>query len=144
MNQIEKQLDRIIVGLKRIESLKGVRFVREYGSHYSEIPVSGFLAVVSLKNTSQSKNYIGGYLSSVVKGDNYSADAEIRVYAPASENGNGLSEIVSEIFTGLKKADNEKLIANAKIAPIDFDADINAIFRVVSFHMSFYLCEEVL
>jgi hypothetical protein len=34
MNQIEKQVDQIIVRLKMLDELKGVRFVREYGTHY--------------------------------------------------------------------------------------------------------------
>lgn len=142
MNQIEKQVDRIIAGLKLNESLKSVRFVREYGSHNIENPVSGLLAVVSVTDTSLSKSYIGGYLSSTVKGDSYSAKIEIRVYAPATENGNGLSEIVSEILTGLKKADSQKIIVESDASPIAFDPDMNAIFRIVHFSMEFCLCEE--
>ena len=110
MNQIEKQIDRIIAALKLNEELKSVRFVREYGPHNVENPISGLLAVVSVTDTSLSKSYIGGYLSSTIKGDSYAAKAEIRVYAPATENGSGLSEIVSELLTGLKKADSQKII----------------------------------
>ncbi len=142
MNQIEKQVDRIIAGLKLIEELKGVRFVREYGSHNVETPIKGLLAVVSVTDTAQSKSYIGGYLSSSVKGEEYSARVEVRVYAPADENGSGLSEIISEILTGLKKADNEKLITESTASAIAFDPDMNAIYRTVSFEISFCLCEE--
>lgn len=143
MNQIEKQVDRIIAGLKLIETLKSVRFVREYGSHNIETPVSGLLAVVSVTDTALSKSFIGGYMSSSVKGDEYTAHVEIRVYAPATENGNGLSEIVSELLTGLKKVDSEKLIVESNASPIAFDPDMNAIYRIVGFDIEFCLCEEV-
>lgn len=142
MNQIEKQVDRIIVGLKFIDSLKAVRFVREYGSHNIENPVSGLIAVVSVTDTSLSKSFIGGYMSSSVKGDEYNANVEIRVYAPATENGNGLSEIVSEILTGLKKADAEKIIVDSNASSIAFDPDMNAIYRVVNFRIEFCIYEE--
>lgn len=143
MNQIEKQIDRIIAGLKLIDSLKSVRFVREYGSHSVEMPIKGLIAAVSLTDTSQSKSYIGGYMSSSVKGEQYTANAQIRVYAPADENGSGLSEVVSEILTGLKKADGEKIIAESNASSIAFDPDMNAIYRTVSFSVEFCLCEEV-
>ena len=144
MNQIEKQIDRIIAGLKLIDSLKSVRFVREYGSHSVEIPIKGLIAVVSVTDTAQSKSYIGGYMSSSVKGEQYTANAQIRVYAPADENGSGLSEVVSEILTGLKKADGEKIIAESNASSIAFDPDMNAIYRTVSFSVEFCLCEEVI
>lgn len=142
MNQIEKQVNDIIAGLKGIESLKSVRFVKEYGSHNVENPISGLIAVVSVTDTSLSKSFVGGYMSSSVKGDEYTAHAEIRVYAPATENGNGLSEIVSEILTGLKKADTQKIIVDTNASSIAFDPDMNAIYRVVSFGMEFCIYEE--
>ena len=142
MNQIEKQVDQIIAGLKLIDKLKPVRFVREYGSHNVENPISGLLAVVSVTDTTLSKSYIGGYLSSTVKGESYAAKVEIRVYAPATENGSGLSEVASEILTGLKKADSQKIIVEADVSPIAFDPDMNAIYHIVHFGIEFCLCEE--
>ena len=142
MNQIEKQIDRIIAALKLNEGLESVRFVREYGPHNVENPISSLLAVVSVTDTSLSKSYIGGYLSSTIKGDSYAAKAEIRVYAPATENGSGLSEIVSELLTGLKKADSQKIIVESDASPIAFDPDLNAIYRTVHFEIEFCLCEE--
>ena len=92
---------------------------------------------------STEKSYIGGYLSPSIKGESYNAGVEIRVYAPATENGSGLSEIVSEILLGLKTADAEKTITHSEAASIEFDPDMNAIYRTVSFNMEFCLCEEV-
>lgn len=142
MTQIQKQLDRIVVGLKHIDSLKDVRFVREYGSHSVETPITGFLAVVSVRETVLSNNYIGGYLSSSVRGDQYSANAEIRVYAPATENGAGLSEVVGAILSGLKDADKDRIVTETSATPIAFDSDMNAIYRTVKFGVDFCLCEE--
>lgn len=62
---------------------------------------------------------------------------QIFVYAPADENGSGLSEITCEIMQGLKKADTEKIISELSVSAIDFDTDINAIFRKVEFTMEF-------
>lgn len=142
MNQIEKQVDRIIAGLKLIDELKDVRFVREYGSHNVETPIKSLLAVVSVTDTAQSKSYIGGYLNSSVKGEEYTANVEIRVYAPADENGSGLSEVVSEMLIGLKKADNAKIITESSATSISFDPDMNAIYRNLCFTIEFCLYEE--
>ena len=114
MNRIEKQVDRIIAGLKVNEALKNVRFIREYGSDEAPSPVNGMIAVVSVRDMSTEKSYIGGYLSPSIKGESYNAGVEIRVYAPATENGSGLSEVVSEILLGLKTADAEKTITHSE------------------------------
>ncbi|MCD8026478.1 MAG: hypothetical protein LUF33_06030 [Clostridiales bacterium] len=142
MNQIEKQVDGIIVRLKMIDELKPLRFVREYGTHDIEMPVTGLLAVVSLTDTALTKSHIGDYLSSTVKGERYRAKAEIRVYAPATENGSGLSETVSVLMAGLKSADTEKIITDIGASSIEFDPDMNSICRTVNFAIEFYLCEE--
>ncbi len=142
MNQIEKQVDKIIVRLKTIDELKPLRFVREYGSHDIEMPVTGPLAVVSVTDTTLSKSYFGDYLSSSVKGEQFMAKVKIRVYVPATENGSGLSEIISELLLGLKKADTEKIIVESSASSISFDPDMNAIYRTVDFAIEFYLCEE--
>ena len=51
MNRVEKQLDRIIAGLKLNDKLKNVKFVREYGSHGAPTPIRGLVAVVSVTDT---------------------------------------------------------------------------------------------
>ena len=50
LNRIEKQVDRIIAGLKVNEALKNVRFIREYGSDEAPSPVNGMTAVVSVRD----------------------------------------------------------------------------------------------
>lgn len=143
MNQIEKQIDRIIAGLKTFDALQRMRFVREYGNHTVETPIKGLLAVVSITDTALLRDYLGGYVSSSLKGECYTANVEIRVYAPATENGSGLSEIVGEILADLKKADSEKIITESSATAIAFDPDLNAIYREVKFSVEFCLCEEV-
>lgn len=143
MNQITTQLDRIIARLKLSEKLSKVKFIREHGSHRAEINLTGFLAVVALTDTALSKKFVGDYLSPSVKGEQFAAKVQIFVYAPASENGNGLSEITCDIMQGLKKADTEKIISDIAVSSIDFDNNINAIYRKVEFTMEFCLCEEV-
>lgn len=108
-----------------------------------EINLTSFLAVVAVTDTVLSKKYVGDYLSASVKGEQFLAKVQIFVYAPADENGNGLSEITCEIMQGLKKADTEKIISELSVSAIDFDTDINAIFRKVEFTMEFFVCEEV-
>lgn len=142
MSPIQRQIDRIIIRLKHCAALENVRFVREYSADSAETPVRGMLAVVSLAQTSRQKGYIGGFLSSAVKGETYGAQVEIRLYAPSGENGNGLSELVSKLMTALEQADEEKIITDVSASSIEFDADVNAIYRRVELHIEFCLCEE--
>lgn len=142
MNQITAQLDRIIARLKLNENLGKVKFIREHGSHSAEINLTSFLAVVAVTNTALSKRFVGDYLSPSVKGEHFTANVQIFVYAPADENGNGLSQITCELMQGLKKADTEKIIGDVSASAIEFDADMNAIFRKIEFTMEFCLCEE--
>ncbi len=142
MTQINRQLDRIIVGLKHLDGLKNVRFVREYGSHGVETPVSGLLAAVSVRESALSHKYIGDRVSANLKGEQYSANVQIRVYAPSTENGTGLSETVGEIMSGLKEADENKIITEVSATPIAFDSNMNVIYRNINFGVDFCLCEE--
>lgn len=142
MSQIETQVSSIIKGLKTIEELKRVRFIKGYGNRSIENPISGFVAIVLIMDTTLNKSYVGDYLSAKLKGEQFSAKIEIRVYAPSDENGSGLSEVVSEILSGLKKIDTEKIIIDSTATSIKFDTDMNAIYRTVEFTVEFYLCQE--
>ena len=142
MKQIERQIDRLIVRLKQLEALENLRFVREYGPHKKESPLKGALAVVSIKEVSLTKSFIGGVSEGGVKGEKYSATVSIRVYAPNMESGNGLSETVGELMLGLRVSDEEKIITDMSASAIEFDAEIGAVYRTVSFGVDFFLCEE--
>ena len=143
MTQIQQCVDRIVDRLKMNDAFSGVRFIREYGNVSIETPVRGLLAVVGITNTSRKKGYIGGYLSSSVRGETYVATAEIRVYAPADEHGSGLSELVFELMTAIEAADAEKIVTSVSASSIEFDPDVNAVFRKVEFKLEFCLCGEV-
>lgn len=142
MTQIRRQIDRLIIRLKQQAALQNVRFVREYGGEPVETPIRGMLAAVSIVKTARETGYIGGLLNSSLRGESYSAEVEILVYAPQGENGNGLSELVSEILSGLEKADGEGLITKAAASSIEFDPNLNTVFRRLGFTMEFCLCEE--
>ena len=142
MTRIQQRIDELIIRLKQLDALSDVRFVREYGNESVEMPVRSVMAVVGIAETTRERGYIGGYLSSSLKGECYGAKVEIRVYSPASENGSGLSELVSELLMGLEKADRENIIISASARSIEFDPDMNAIFRTVEFRIEFCLCEE--
>ena len=142
MTQIRRQIDRLIIRLKQQAALQGVRFVREYGSEPVETPVRGMLAAVGIVKTARETGFFGGLINSSLRGESYSAEVEIRVYAPQGENGSGLSELVSELLAGLERADEEKLITGAAASSIEFDPNLNTVFRRLSFTMEFVLCEE--
>lgn len=143
MTQIQNQIDRIIYKLKERAAFEQVRFVREFDTEPVETPIRSITAVVGILQTAREKGYLGGYLSSFVKGERYSSKAEIRVYAPADENGSGLSEIVSEMLGALSEADEEKIITEACASSIEFDPDLNAVFRRIEFEIDFFVSGEV-
>ena len=142
MTPIREQTDCMIRRLKTQESMQNVRFVRAFGDENIETPIQGFLAAVSIISTSQSQDFVGEWAASGVKGCMYTAEVEIRVYTPYHENGSGLSEMVSAMMTGLKEADEEKLITAAAASSIEFDKELNSVFRKLCFTMEFCLCEE--
>ena len=142
MTQIQQEIDRLILRLKQQTALQGVRFVREYSAEKAETPVRGALAVVGLISAARDKGYLGGLLSSSVRGESFAAKAEIRVYVPQSENGSGLSELVSELLLGLRDADRNHVITEASASSIAFDAEMNAIYRTVEFSLAFCVCRE--
>ncbi|MBQ6387909.1 MAG: hypothetical protein IJH96_04730 [Ruminococcus sp.] len=142
MTQINEQMDAIVRGLKALPSLSEVRFVREYVSAPVETPVSGFIAVVGVKSAAQSRAFIGGDATASLKGEMYTAVAEICLYAPCGGNGNGLSELAGEILNGLRTADTAGIISEASVSPIAFDTELNTVFRSIGFRLEFCLCEE--
>ena len=45
-------------------------------------------------------------------------------------------------MSGLEEADEERVVSDITASSIEFDPDVNAIFRKVEFSMEFCLCEE--
>ena len=112
MNRIKAEVDRIVARLKENSALSGIRFVREYSSNQLESPIDGWLAAVCITDVKLSKSYVGGYMSSSIRGEVYSAGVEIRLFAPAEENGSGLSELAGEIISTLSDSKNELNISS--------------------------------
>lgn len=142
MTQIQQQIDGIVRALKRSPALSEVRFVKGFGTRGAELPVAGFYATVTVGNTAQTQGFIGAQAASGVQGALYCADAEIRVYAPATENGSGLSRVVSAMLFELDNADTQRIITKREATSIAFDPDLNAIYRRLCFSVEFCVCEE--
>lgn len=137
MNRIKAEVDRIVARLKENSALSGIRFVREYSSNQLESPIDGWLAAVCITDVKLSKSYVGGYMSSSLRGEVYSAGVEIRLFAPAEENGSGLSELASEIISTLSEAKNELNISSVTASAIGFDPNSDAVYRTVSCKLEF-------
>ena len=50
--------------------------------------------------------------------------------------------VIGSGCAGLNAADEEHIITSASASSIEFDPDLNAVFRRVTFHMAFCVCEE--
>ena len=137
MNRIKAEVDRIVARLKENSALSGIRFVREYSSNQLESPIDGWLAAVCITDVKLSKSYVGGYMSSSLRGEVYSASVEIRLFAPAEENGSGLSELAGEIISTLSEAKNELNISSVTASAIGFDPNSDAVYRTVSCKLEF-------
>ncbi len=137
MNRIKAEVDRIVARLKENSALSGIRFVREYSSNQLESPIDGWLAAVCITDVKLSKSYVGGYMSSSIRGEVYSAGVEIRLFAPAEENGSGLSELAGEIISTLSESKNELNISSVTASAIGFDPNSDAVYRTVSCKLEF-------
>ncbi len=137
MNRIKAEVDRIVARLKENSALSGIRFVREYSSNQLESPIDGWLAAVCITDVKLSKSYVGGYMSSSLRGEVYSAGVEIRLFAPAEENGSGLSELAGEIISTLSESKNELNISSVTASAIGFDPNSDAVYRTVSCKLEF-------
>lgn len=137
MNRIKAEVDRIVARLKENSALSGIRFVREYSSNQLESPIDGWLAAVCITDVKLGKSYVGGYMSSSIRGEVYSAGVEIRLFAPAEENGSGLSELAGEIISTLSEAKNELNISSVTASAIGFDPNSDAVYRTVSCKLEF-------
>lgn len=140
MDQINAAVDRIIKRIRQNEALAGVRFVRGFNSAPAENPISGYLAAVCVTGINLNRRFVGGYMSSSVKGEVYNADTDIRLYAPACENGSGLSAVAGEIISALKEIEGEENIGGISASAIVFDPDADSIYRTVSFKTE--ICAE--
>lgn len=137
MNRIKAEVDRIVARLKENSALSGIRFVREYSSNQLESPIDGWLAAVCITDVKLSKSYVGGYMSSSIRGEVYSAGVEIRLFAPAEENGSGLSELAGEIISTLSESKNDLNISSVTASAIGFDPNSDAVYRTVSCKLEF-------
>ena len=142
MIRINRHLDMIINSLKQCAELEKIRFVRGYSSQRVETPVSGFIAAVILKSVRLKEEYLGGDFSADEKGCLYSADAEIRLYAPKNENGSGLSELSAVLLDKLGDADLNRALTDFKAGQIEFDQNLNAVFRRIGFELELPALKE--
>ena len=142
MDRMRYCMDTIIDSLKASPGFENVRFVREYGNTYIENPISGFLAVVRVKGFGVSESYLGGLAPDKSKGCLSFAEAEIAVYAPKSKNGSGLSKIAGDMISVLKTVDDGSTISGLRASSIEFDQNLCAVFRRLSFKLEFYSGDE--
>ena len=142
MTPIREQVDTMIRRLKAQDSMEGVRFFRAYSDESIETPIQGFSAVVGVIKAEQKQGFAGGLAAPGVRGSLYSAEVELRVFAPYRQSGEGLSELVSAMLIGLERADEERLITAASASSIEFDSELNCVFRRLCFTLEFCLCEE--
>lgn len=142
MTRIQTKLDAIIYNLNRLPECEHVRFVREYPNIDCETPVTGYLAGVGIKSTELKDSYLGRMATPSVRGGVYCAEAEIRLYAPKSQNGSGLSELVFKLQRALDLADEDNIISDIRAGSIEFDTNVSAVFRRISFKMEICLGGE--
>ena len=143
MIRINRHLDMIINSLKRCAELGEIRFVRGYGNQKIETPVSGFVAAVIIRSVQLKEEYLGGNISEDEKGALLSAGAEIRLYAPKSGNGNGLSELAAVLLGRLGTVDVSCVLTDLKAGPIEFDQNLGAVFRRIAFELELPASQEV-
>ena len=136
MIRINRHLDMIINSLKGCAELEDIRFVRGYTNQRIESPLSGFTAAVILLETKLSESYLGGDIGENIKGDIYSAGVEIRLYAPRSENGSGLSRLAAVTLDKLRNVRTECLLSGFNAGQIEFDQNLNAVFRRIGFELT--------
>ena len=125
----------LINSLKGCAELEDIRFVRGYTNQRIESPVSGFTAAVIVLETKLKESYLGGDIGENIKGDIYSAGAEIRLYAPRNENGSGLSHLAAIMLDRLKDVKSDCALSGFNAGQIEFDANLNAIFRRIGFEL---------
>ena len=136
MIRINRHLDMIINSLKGCAELEGIRFVRGYTNQRIESPLSGFTAAVILLETKLNESYLGGDIGENIKGDIYSAGVEIRLYAPRSENGSGLSRLAAVTLDKLRNVRADCLLSGFNAGQIEFDQNLNAVFRRIGFELT--------
>ena len=126
MIRINRHLDMIINSLKGCAELESICFVRGYTNQRIENPVSGFTAAVILD----------------IKGGIYCAEAEIRLYAPRNENGSGLSNLAAVLLDRLKDVKANCALSGFSAGQIEFDANLNAVFRRIGFELELPVLQE--
>ncbi len=142
MIRINRHLDMIINSLKGCAELENICFVRGYTNQRIESPVSGFTAAVILLETKLRESYLGGDIDADIKGGIYCAEAEIRLYAPRNENGSGLSHLAAVLLDRLKDVKANCALSGFSAGQIEFDANLNAVFRRIGFELELPVLQE--
>lgn len=144
MTEIEKIVDQLIKETKKNTELSNVRFIKAYRSNQVETPITGYLAVVSIESMTCEKSFLGNTAYQGLKGEKYTAQVKVRIYAPNYENGQDLTGISGVFCNSIKSADEESVIEQVSFSPIEFDENINAMCRCCNVRIGFYLCQEAI
>lgn len=132
LKQMKRELDALIRTVKTAEPMADVRFIKEYSGANAEMPVRGWIGVVRLCELSAAPRYIGEALCPAGGGKALHATVEIMLYAPAGENGSGLTRLSLALLMALRTCP----VRNCQVSAVRFDPDFGAIYRRVGFEMT--------
>ena len=132
LNQMKAELDAVIRTVKAVDSLRPVRFIKEYGGANAEMPVSGWIGVVQIREMNTARSYLGGLLCSGRRGERLRAAVDILLYAPPGESGSGLTRLSLALMAALRSC----RVSGCRVSAVSYDPDFGAIYRRVGFEMT--------
>lgn len=135
-------VNNLIFKAKENNEISDVKFQKGYKNDFSQSPVNGYIAIVKIEKIIQSVSFVGGYLDSQNKGDIYTVDLVLDVYSDNDIAGEELSSTVLKIHQAVIQADDKGIIDSFAISPIEFDSNIKAIYRKISYNLQLCLHKE--
>ena len=142
MTAIIDIVNSLICKAKENECISNVKFVKAFRENLAEHPIDGYIAVVKVEKITKTEDFVGGYAKNNIKGEMFNASFALDVYSGNDITGEDLSATTLKIQQAVCLADESNIIDDSWILPIEFDSNLNAIYREIKFNLSFCLCGE--
>ncbi len=143
MTQIQTNVDEMVKKIKKSGSFSDIRFVRGFGAHEHQNPLSEYMIAVSTLDTQVNSKFLGDAVGENLEGSMCDLTLKFRVYAPKNNGGEGLINLANELCSAIKEHDSLNACQDIKISAIAFDETAMSVYRDVVAQLSYCVYEEV-
>lgn len=140
---IDNRIDQLIRNVKSEPMLADFVFMSAYPPREIPEPMSRYAITIENAGVKSEQRFIGESVTAGFKGRLYTAELNIRVYAPDHSAGSALLRATSLLSDACERCDTDKAVRSVKLSGIHYDTAARTVYRDIMLSLEYILYEEV-